>query len=102
MPTSRPSSTTSTAPIRFSAINRIASITAACGPIEWMSDVFASSSCRTLRMAVSFGQVLPRGYSRAGLPQVDEVQRPPLGLLVHPPEVFADQAQRDQLHAAQA
>src|SRR4249919_3369143 len=102
MPTSRPACITTTAPIRFSAISRIASITGASGPIAKTSGAFASSKCRTVRMAVSFRQRgCNRGYSRRRAPAVDDIQGPLLGFHVQPAEVFADQAERDQLHAAE-
>src|SRR5687767_4932531 len=99
--------------MRFSAINLIASITGASGPIAWTSGVFDSSNCRTVRMSASsmlsfpfegkagMGMGLRRGYPRARLPGVNEVERTLFRLVVQPSEVFADHAERDQLHAAE-
>src|SRR5690606_18847670 len=103
MPTSLDPSITSTAPMPLAAISRIASMTGASGATANRSGALASSSCRTVRM------VLPsrwlrcvRAYSGGrGMPVIEQVQRALLGFLVQAPEVFADQAQRDQLHAAE-
>src|SRR5690606_7767084 len=103
MPASRPpASSTTSAPMPFSAISRMASITAASGLIAWTSGPLDSSSCLTVRIATSL--VDRGGHARAypfGLrPGVDQVKRPLLRFLVKPAEVFTDQAQRHQLHAA--
>ena len=89
--------------MRFSAISLIASRTGCVGrrsrrpqalsiraggvPCAWPSPSMATAAPRILLLA--------------GLPGVDQVQRPLLGLVVQAAEVFADQAQRDQLHAAE-
>src|SRR6478672_296840 len=101
MPTRRAPCITSSAPMCFSAMSRTASRTGASGPIEWTSGAFASSSWRTVRMGLSSGWGRLRGYSRCRYPGVDEIEGPLLGFHVQAAEVLADQAQRDQLYAAE-
>src|SRR5690606_14760638 len=87
----------------FSAILRMASITAASGPIAWTSGPLGSSSCLTVRMAAPLlgHGWRTRAYPFTGAPDIDEVVRPLLRFLVQPAEVLADEPERDQLHAAQ-
>src|SRR5690606_7129689 len=102
MPTSWPAWITTTAPMPFSAISRMASTTGASGPIAKTSGALASSRCRTLRMAPSLPRMdLPRGYPGRRLQGIDQVQGPLLGLVVQPAQVLADQAEGDQLGSAQ-
>src|SRR5690606_3545074 len=103
MPARRPpGSSTTSAPMPFSAINRIASITAASGPIAWTSGPLASSSCLTVRIAASLARGWHgRAYPFGRKPRVDEVERALLGLLVQPAQVLADQSERHELHATE-
>src|SRR5690606_8177240 len=103
MPASRPpGSSTTSAPMPFSAISRMASITAASGPIEWTSGPLDSSSCLTVRIVASLDDGWHgRAYPLGRRPVVDQVQRPLLGLFVKPAEVFPDQPERHQLDTAQ-
>src|SRR5690606_25492470 len=101
MPTRRPPAITSNAPMLFCAIRRTASTTGASGAIAWTSGDLFPSSCRTVCIALSRTMDVLRYCHVRRQPGVNQVQRTLFDFHVQASEVFADQAQRDQLHAAQ-